>query len=150
MYSGSVLDMLNSFSLHTPSLDQDSLVAYGLKADDTLLASDHIPVVADFQFKSFTSISASSSVPKSFELQQNYPNPFNPSTVISYQMTVNSFVSLKVFDALGREITVLDDGFRNVGTHTVSFDASNLSSGIYFYRLEVDGQAQNKQMILVK
>ena len=150
VFSGSVLEMTNTFSLHTPSLDPDTLQFYGLESQDTIEASDHIPVVADFKFKTVTSTEVRSEIPKNFELGQNYPNPFNPYTVISYTLTVNSFVTLKVFDTLGHEVTVLENGLRNAGTHTVSFDASNLSSGIYFYRLEVDGQVQNKQMILVK
>lgn len=73
---------------------------------------------------------------ETFILHQNYPNPFNPATVISYQLAVNSIISLKIFDALGREVAVLEDGLRNAGSHTVNFDASTLSSGVYFYRLE--------------
>ena len=78
--------------------------------------------------------------PKQFALQQNYPNPFNPSTVISYQLPVNSFVTLRVYDLLGREVKTLANGPRNAGNYTVHFDASGLASGIYLYRIEARSQ----------
>lgn len=74
-------------------------------------------------------------LPGEFKLDQNYPNPFNPSTVISYQLSVNSAVSLKVFDMLGREVATLVDGKMNAGSHEVTFDAGSLASGIYMYQL---------------
>ncbi len=89
-------------------------------------------------------------LPLSFILHQNYPNPFNPSTEISYQLGVDSFIKLKVFDAMGREVAVLVEGLKSVGNHSVTFDASALSSGIYFYQLEADGQLITKQLTLIK
>ena len=89
-------------------------------------------------------------IPNKVELYQNYPNPFNPVTVISYQLPVNSAVSLKVFDLLGREVAVLVDGRMSAGTHEVSFDARGLSSGMYFYRLEANGEVLTKRLTLIK
>ena len=80
-----------------------------------------------------------SELPLKIRLSQNYPNPFNPTTVISYQLPVNSTVELKVFDMLGREVAVLVDGFVSAGSHEIIFDAGNLSSGIYFYQLSTGG-----------
>ncbi len=88
--------------------------------------------------------------PTKITLNQNYPNPFNPSTVISYQLALNSFVRLKIFDALGREVAVLEDGFKLAGNHSVTFDASSLSSGIYFYQLETNGLVLTKKLTLIK
>lgn len=88
--------------------------------------------------------------PTKITLHQNYPNPFNPSTVISYQLASNSFVQLKIFDALGREVAVLEDGFKLAGNHSVTFDASSLSSGIYFYQLETNGLVLTKKLTLIK
>lgn len=88
--------------------------------------------------------------PSVFKLNQNYPNPFNPNTVISYQLPVNSEVSLKVFDMLGREVATLVDGRRSAGTHQVSFNASNLASGMYVYRLVVGDFVSTKTMMLIK
>lgn len=89
-------------------------------------------------------------IPTTINLHQNYPNPFNPSTVISYQLAVDRFVQLKVFDALGREVAVLEDGLKLAGNHSVTFEASSLSSGIYFYQIEVDGQLLTKKLTLIK
>ena len=75
-------------------------------------------------------------VPRSFQLEQNYPNPFNPETAISYQLSAVSRVMLKVYDVLGREIETLVDEEEEPGAHTVRWDASRYSSGVYIYRLQ--------------
>ncbi len=89
-------------------------------------------------------------IPSDFKLDQNYPNPFNPSTLIRYQLPVNSLVSLKVFDLLGREVAMLVNGRKSAGTHEVNFDASELSSGVYIYRLEAGSFIQTQRMTLIK
>jgi len=81
---------------------------------------------------------------------QNYPNPFNPITNIEYSIPKTSFVTLKVFDLLGREIRTLVNKEKAVGTYHVSFDASNLSSGIYLYRLQSDNFIETKKLIFIK
>ena len=85
-----------------------------------------------------------------YALLQNYPNPFNPSTVISYQLPVDSKVQLKVYDILGTEIITLVNEIKSAGKHNVSFDAGKLSSGTYFYTIIADGFVQTKKMMLVK
>ena len=90
------------------------------------------------------------SVPDKMQLAQNYPNPFNPSTVISYQLAMNSRVELKVFDMAGREIAVLVNGFKSAGAHQVTFDASELASGVYLYRIVADGKTLSRKMVLIK
>ncbi|MBO6525181.1 MAG: T9SS type A sorting domain-containing protein [Balneolaceae bacterium] len=89
-------------------------------------------------------------IPSSAKLYQNYPNPFNPSTTISFKLNKPTEVTLTVFDALGRTISVLVNGRRISGVHEVSFDASNLSSGIYFYRLETGAFSETKRLTLIK
>jgi hypothetical protein len=90
-------------------------------------------------------------VPSSYRLDQNYPNPFNPSTAISFQLSAVSRVSLKIFDILGREVAILVDGVREPGAYKVSFNASSLTSGVYFYTLQADGATiQTKKMLLLK
>jgi photosystem II stability/assembly factor-like uncharacterized protein len=90
------------------------------------------------------------SIPREFALYQNYPNPFNPSTAVSYQLLANSFVTLKVFDVLGREVATLVDGPQRAGKHIVRWDASRFTSGVYFYRLATDTFVETKKMILLK
>lgn len=85
-----------------------------------------------------------------FTLSQNYPNPFNPSTMIRFQLPVSSYVSLKVYDLLGREVANLVDERESSGSHSVRFDASGLASGIYIYRLSTGDQAITRKMILMK
>mgnify|MGYP005840254249 CR=1 FL=1 len=88
--------------------------------------------------------------PKEFELSQNFPNPFNPSTQIQFQLPQRADVNLKVYDLMGREVATLVNEARAAGQHTVTFDASRLSSGVYLYRLDTGGQIFTKKMILIK
>ena len=89
-------------------------------------------------------------IPKEFVLMQNYPNPFNPTTVISYELSKNGYVELKVYDALGREISTLANEYEIAGKHKVKFDGSQLPSGIYFYRLITGNNISVKKMILIR
>jgi hypothetical protein len=91
-----------------------------------------------------------SNLPASFSLLQNYPNPFNPSTIISYSVPKQSQISLKVFNVLGQEVATLVNSNQKAGTYNISFNASKLSSGIYFYSLKGDGFTMTKKMMLVK
>lgn len=87
----------------------------------------------------------------SFQLNQNYPNPFNPSTIIEYTVEKNSFIELKIYDALGKEIKTLLKSKKDAGFHKVNFDGSGLTSGVYFYRLSVDGiLSKAKKMLYLK
>lgn len=88
--------------------------------------------------------------PSDFVLTQNYPNPFNPSTTIEYSVPHNSFVSIKVYDVMGKEIAVLVNGQKTTGNYIVQFDGSNINSGIYFYTLEANGHKETKKMLLIK
>ncbi|MCX6134415.1 MAG: lamin tail domain-containing protein [Ignavibacteriales bacterium] len=97
-----------------------------------------------------TAVEESKSIPSSFGLEQNYPNPFNPTTAISYQLIANSFVTLRVFDILGREVAMLVNATLSAGNRTVQWDASSQPSGVYMYRLEVNGASQTKKMVLTK
>ncbi len=89
-------------------------------------------------------------IPKEFVLLQNYPNPFNPTTTIKYQIPELNFVTLKVFDVLGREVAELVREEKPIGNYEVDFDATGLSSGIYFYKLQANDFTQTKKMILLK
>jgi uncharacterized protein (TIGR03790 family) len=85
-----------------------------------------------------------------YKLEQNYPNPFNPTTTINYSLKNDGFVTLKVYDILGREVTNLVDQNQKTGYHTVIFNASNLPSGVYIYTLRTSGFTSSKKMLLVK
>ena len=89
-------------------------------------------------------------VPTSYSLTQNYPNPFNPSTKIKYAIKESGFVSLKVFDIFGREVTELVNTFQPNGNHEITFDAKNLTSGVYYYRLNINDFTETKKMLLMK
>jgi hypothetical protein len=89
-------------------------------------------------------------IPTEFALEQNYPNPFNPTTSIKFQLPASANVTLKVYDAIGREVSSLVNGVQEVGYYTVKFDASKLSSGLYFYQLRAGNYVETKKMMLLK
>jgi hypothetical protein len=89
-------------------------------------------------------------IPESYKLSQNYPNPFNPTTKISFTIPSSELVTLKIYNILGKEVMTLVNEVKNAGTFEVQFDASNLSSGAYFYRLETGNFVETKKMMLMK
>ena len=97
-----------------------------------------------------TSISGTADIPDGFSLSQNYPNPFNPATTINYSIPKEALVTLKVYNVLGEEVDILVNEIKQVGNYETNFDASSLSSGIYFYRLKAGDFIETKKMILMK
>jgi hypothetical protein len=89
-------------------------------------------------------------LPTKYELRQNYPNPFNPSTAISYSILKSGLVTLRIYDILGKEVATLFNGQKTPGNYAVNFNASNLSSGIYFYILESGSFISTKKMVMLK
>ncbi|MGB5850179.1 MAG: alpha/beta hydrolase-fold protein [Ignavibacteriaceae bacterium] len=161
-YEGSIrLDM---------SMMKDELITKGYEIDWLELPEDHswglwratIDRILEYFFpSSATRIEdKDTNLDESFILKQNYPNPFNPSTTISYSVPEISFVTLKVYDVLGSEITTLVNEERTVGNYELEFsakggsasvgDATTLPSGIYFYKLQTSNFTQTKKMILLK
>ena len=99
----------------------------------------------------FTDIENSNLNPlSSFTLKQNYPNPFNPSTNIQYSIATRQFVTLKVYNVLGKEIATLVNEEKPAGNYEIKFDASKLASGIYYYQMRVSEYVETKKMILLK
>jgi hypothetical protein len=104
-----------------------------------------------YEYNSATSIDSTlTEAPTAFKLFQNYPNPFNPSTKISWQSTVGSWQTLKVYDVLGREVATLVNEEKPAGIYEIEFNASELSSGIYFYKLQTHDFSETKKMILIR
>lgn len=89
-------------------------------------------------------------VPTEFALHQNYPNPFNPSTHIAFDLPARSFVSLEIYDLLGRRVATLADGVMEPGRHELNWDASGYASGMYLYRLKTETAVQTRKMVLMK
>jgi hypothetical protein len=92
----------------------------------------------------------SDEVVREYQLEQNYPNPFNPTTTISWQSPVSSRQTLKVYDILGREVANLVDEYKPAGRYEVQFNASNLASGVYFFKLQAEDFVKTKKMLLLK
>ncbi|MEO8664398.1 MAG: T9SS type A sorting domain-containing protein [Ignavibacteria bacterium] len=110
-----------------------------------------------YQITNLTGIpSVVSEIPGSYSLEQNYPNPFNPSTTIKYKVTNKGNVSLRIYNALGKEVETLVDGIHNAGTYEMNFNAGDLTSGVYYYKITVDALdggnsfSDTKKMILLK
>jgi hypothetical protein len=99
---------------------------------------------------SSTGVRESESLPEKFDLKQCYPNPFNPSTTISFNLPTKSFVSLKVFDLTGREVATIVSEEMSAGSYSKQWNAANMSSGVYFYRLQTGSISITKKLIFLK
>lgn len=158
IFSNSVVSVEKNYILQTEVMSQARLNQYGLQVFDTRNASDHFPKVTDITFNIPTSVE-SEFIGLDFLLEQNYPNPFNASTIIRYQIPDAGLVTLKVYDVLGREVAVLVDDYLSAGSYQVEFNtesvssfrqARNLSSGIYYYRIQTGEFTSTKKLILLK
>lgn len=156
------------FSTRLPFTSGDPTVSY---SDNTVSIGASNPNTMKYKMESFNPCSTASDqtaekiimyqeffksrgtaaeIPTSFALLQNYPNPFNPATTIAYELPQDSDVRLVIYDALGREVAVLVKARKAAGYHKVTFDATSLASGVYFYRLEAGEFVQSKKLLLVK
>jgi hypothetical protein len=129
--------------------------------EEILISLDQIiDLPGDDQIRTFTYIykpdktsgiiNTSENIPNEIDVFQNYPNPFNPRTTITYQVPEISFVTLKIYDVLGNRIATLINEEKPAGSYEVEFDASSLSSGIYFYKLQSGSFVETKKMVLLK
>jgi endoglucanase len=119
--------------------EDSSLVFSKLWFDEIKIFNPNISAFADNQI-----------LPTSFELKQNYPNPFNPSTMIQFQLPARTFVTLKVYDILGREVALLLSETKEAGNHEVKFSSFNLPSGVYVYLLDSENFSSVRKMLLLK
>jgi hypothetical protein len=106
--------------------------------------------LADTLFRTLTSVAERGGVPKEFMLDQNYPNPFNPSTTIQFALPARSHVNLSLFNTLGQRVAQLVNEELEAGYHEVQFNAANLSSGVYFYRLQAGDFIQTRRLLLIR
>jgi hypothetical protein len=151
-------DLTESFKQTTVSSDDDNFPVGSLIWDDTQNASyaaahagEWPKILAAYLAKGgVTAVKAQSTVATTFSLSQNYPNPFNPSTQIDFSLPQQSTVELKVFNLLGQEVATLIHGSLSAGLHVVNFDAHNLASGLYIYRITAGNFTSVKKMMLLK
>ena len=130
----------------------DSLLGSGFKIRITSIVDTSLSSLSDnsFTIDKMTGIDKVNAIIKDFKLYQNFPNPFNPSTIISYDIPKAGLVTLDVFNILGQKVMTLVDGFQDPGKYSVTFNAFNLSSGIYMYRLKEENFLAVKKFILIK
>ena len=111
----------------------------------------HLDESLEFFFPGTTvAVQEEKEIPTAFTLMQNYPNPFNPSTTMNYELPTKGFVTLKVFDLLGREVAVLVNEEKSAGRYSVQWNAAMLPSGVYFYRLDAGSFSQTRKLLLLK
>ncbi len=128
----------------------DTLKEFSITVYSGAFASESVVRYVEVLDHVMTSNEDELGLPKEFSLGQNYPNPFNPSTNIQFALPEQAEVTLKVYNLLGREISTLVSGRMNAGNHKIEFNASGLSTGLYFYRIQAGSFIQTKKMMLIK
>jgi hypothetical protein len=122
--------------------------------DTLFITSNSLPPIAKLPLLGngavSTAVRTTPSTPKGFRLYQNYPNPFNPSTVINYYLPTTGYVSLRIYDCIGREVATLISGIESAGSHSATFDATDLPSGAYFYTLRMGTHSVTSKLLLLK
>jgi lysophospholipase L1-like esterase len=152
-YAPRTIDVWNGFAQADGWILPQYNSGDGIHLNDAAHAILFQRVVAARIWETITSVERVWQVPEVFLLLQNFPNPFNPSTTISYSIPVgtrHAVSLLKVYDVLGRDVATLVDEVKPAGTYTVNFDASQLSSGVYYYKLTAGSFTQTKKMILAR
>jgi hypothetical protein len=159
--NGSILNELSSVDLNYAELDTTGIITLifdnisepqqGYIRDYVFETTGKYTAAGQAPFNKGINGMVSNINPKSFKLNQNYPNPFNPITKITYELPVNSKVTLKIYDVLGREVAnLITNKFETAGVHEIQWNASGFSSGIYIYRIEAGKFADSKKMVLIK
>jgi len=114
---------------------------YGYKNDSLITGDITMDAISE---------NSASALPEKFSLRQNYPNPFNPSTIINYQLPIGNWVTIKVYDVLGREVATLVNEVVQPGEYSVKWDASNNPGGVYYYRITTEDFTAVRKMVLVR
>lgn len=139
---------LTRISLNASRFSHNTLYYYRVKYRDHNLRWSDWSNATPFNIQ--TKIEDLNEVPTMYELMQNFPNPFNPSTTIRFSLPQNTYATLKVYDVLGREVTVLVNEELNSGEHTVVYSTTGLPSGVYFYRLQAGNFVQQRKMMVLQ
>ena len=130
-------------------MSQARLNQYSLQLLDTRTASDHFPKVADISFDPITGVQYENNL-FNYRLDQNYPNPFNPSTIINFSIADASVVKIGIYNLLGQKVALVVNEFMEAGSHSITFDALGLTSGVYFYTIKTQQFKETRKMILAK
>uniref|UniRef100_A0A7V2ZIV1 T9SS type A sorting domain-containing protein n=1 Tax=Ignavibacterium album TaxID=591197 RepID=A0A7V2ZIV1_9BACT len=142
------------FRIGTTTTDANGNFSYSTNLNVeaiSVTATDFLGNTSGFaRINIITDVENEEQIPKEFSLSQNYPNPFNPTTKISWQSPVGSRQTLKIYDVIGNEVATLVDEYRDAGRYEVEFDASGLSSGVYFYKLTLGSFTETKKMLILK
>jgi endonuclease/exonuclease/phosphatase family metal-dependent hydrolase len=156
IFSDSVLEPENEFVLFTPSMSQNSLEDNDLEREDAIVASDHLPVVADFTVKLTSNVGTAEGnpQPRSFELKQNYPNPSRSETTIEFILEERAQVDLSIYNVRGQLVRKLRNGELGKGRYEVRWDGKDdqnnpVANGQYFYQLKVGGLVVQRKLILM-
>lgn len=128
-------------------ISNDSITGYPISTGSKLRKLD---IMALLDGLTSVTVMENSGLPKEFTLKQNYPNPFNPATTVEFSLPARSFVTLKVYDALGREVAMLFSGEKNAGVYRTTWEPRNLVSGVYFLRLRTEKFLETKKMMFLK
>lgn len=137
----------NSASYSDQNVSAGSTYTYRVRATNSNSESDYSNTAT---VSTVTAVEKIEKIPTEYKLEQNYPNPFNPTTVINYSIPENSLVTLKIYDLLGNVIATLINENQNAGYYSITFNGSNLSSGIYFYQLVTAKYVNTKKLMLIK
>ena len=143
-------DLNGNGSYNAPPADHAWRLTINSAAGDFVSNFSHNASFVDIQWPGATAVDGETNSPVDYALLQNYPNPFNPSTMITFTIQADLFVTLKVFNILGSEITTLVSGELDAGLHEVDFNASGLSSGVYLYKMQAGNIIETRKMILMR
>jgi len=127
--------------------DSLGITYYGGEGGEQNLAG---AIINNIQYGNLVHVKIPTEIPSNFYLAQNYPNPFNPATTINYSLPKSSFVTIKIYDILGRDVTTLVNENKPIGNYSIQLNASKLVSGVYFYRMTAEDFVQTKKLILLK
>ncbi len=146
--SGSTLSSSGAFNWVTSASHAGRVYMFMITVSDGTLSETK--VVSITVKSTVVGVEDELAIPTKFNLAQNYPNPFNPSTTIKFSLPKEGNVVLKVYSVMGEEVKTLVNGFKSAGVHSVNFDAANLTSGLYFYKLETPGFSKTMKMLFAK